>query len=129
MRILETGVLVLKILDLLDEIVVSLHLLVKSRPQLDIFSAECALLLTAVELFLSGPFELTSRHKIPGVVSAVVVSSPIAPFIMVLAWVVVRQMMEYLLIDIFDLFKGLSVHALLAGHQLNGLIYALAGFG
>lgn len=37
--------------------------------------------------------------------------------------------MDYLLIDILDLLKCLSVHALLAGHQLNGLVDALPGFG
>lgn len=91
MRILETGVLVLKVLDLLDEVVVSLHLLVQSRSQLYIFIAEGALLLAAVEIFLTGPFELTCCHKVPRVMSAVVlVSSPVASLVIVLAGVVAR---------------------------------------
>lgn len=91
MRILETGVLVLEVLDLLDEVVVSFHLLVQPRSQLYIFIAEGALLLAAVEIFLTRPFELTRCHKVPGVMSAVVlVGSPVASLIIILAGVVAR---------------------------------------
>ena len=129
LRVLETGVLVLKILDLLDEVVVSLHLLVEPRPQLYIFRAERALLLAAVEILLPGPLELAGGHKVPGVVPAVMVGSPVASLIVVLAGVVAGQVMDDLLVDILDLFERLPVHALLARHQLNSLIDALPGFG
>lgn len=127
--VLNTGVLMLKILDFLDEVVVSLHLLVEPRPQLYIFRAERAFFLTAIEILLSGPFELTGGHKVPGIMSVVMISSPVPSLIIVLTRVVARQMMDDLLIDILDLFQCLSVHALLAGHQLNGLIDAPPGLG